>query len=920
MNEEQNERGSEIFEGFLRPIPVHAIMNPTEPVAARTDAPRFSSLGPYEEVRCDQRRRWRTGQRVFVESYLRKDSRLASDTEGVLDLIYQEMLLREEAGETPSTEEYQQRFPDLATELEHLHQVHRAIDSVACAPSRIGETISHYRLERRLGAGGMGEVYLARDIALGRLAALKLLPSGYSASLRSRLLVEAEASARLQHPAIATFFESGTAAGEAFIAMEYVEGETLRKRLRSGPLPWQDTLAVITCVLEGLAHAHAAGVLHRDIKPENIMLTSNRTAKLLDFGLAKHLLVATDGPKTSGTWLTTGGQLVGTAGYMSPEQLRGEALDPRCDVFVVGAVLYEALFGKPAFPGKTPAERMAAILNNELPQSDGADIPKYLGVILDRSLHRDLSSRYGSAADFLTDLRNVGSDAISHFPDTVAVIDFSNRSGNSEVTWIGSGFAESLSEKLSTLRDLRVLPRETVVDAIRASSDSTVVEKKTQPLGQAGSPTCDQDRTADQALGVLLGCRWIASGEFEKGDNELRITARLVEVATAQVKASVDLAGPLESIFQMQGHLATSVATWLNQVLDADNRKSTLEPTEPNLDAYECYARGRRLWHRLEKGTFQQAQRCYEQAIRYDPAHAPSLCGLAGLHALLFTFSTDEEHLEVASQYAERAIAADPTMLEARTWLAYVRWRQERLDDALREIKLAMPAGPNGQITTYFAPYFAGCILLSMRRFREALAQYQIATNLNPQDGWSWFGLGWTHLELGNQSVAIWCLKRASSLEHRAGQSPTAGIEGVLGEVLRRTGELEDARRFCMQGLDAVERTDHMYRDTLRGICLCSLGRTALDQGNLEAASAAFNQAIAHIRGRSSALGGGHLIAQAMAGLAQVHRDVALLTSARQLFSSRGQFSFHYFAACSDDVTLAAINQAADAIDQANNC
>ena len=211
----------------------------------------------------------------------------------------------------------------------------------------IGLTLSHYLVERRLGAGGMGEVFLARDLVLGRPAAIKLLAQPVDADLRSRLRREAEACARLQHPAIATFYEAGDDGGSVFLAMEYVAGETLRDRLQRGPLPLPQAIALTACLLEALNHAHAAGVLHRDIKPENVMVTADGLAKLLDFGIARLLgPQEADEKSRTATALTQAGAVVGTVGYMSPEQLKGQPLDERSDLFAIGAVLYEMLSGK----------------------------------------------------------------------------------------------------------------------------------------------------------------------------------------------------------------------------------------------------------------------------------------------------------------------------------------------------------------------------------------------------------------------------------------------------------------------------------------------------------------------------------------------------------------------------------------------
>jgi eukaryotic-like serine/threonine-protein kinase len=261
----------------------------------------------------------------------------------------------------------------------------------------IGRTISHYRVVERLGAGGMGVVYRAYDLALGRAAALKVLPAGFTSSLQARLLREAWASARVQHPGIVTFYEAGEVGGVEFIAMEYVPGRTLRERLHEGPLPIHQALALVTSVLEALAHAHAARILHRDIKPANIMITGDGSAKLLDFGLAKSLLVeapgvpvlapsdlataSPGGPDEAGSSTETGpylpravthplfggpgtstgaGVIVGSPGYMAPEQIRGEPVDVRTDLFAVGAVLYEMFEGRPAFSGATLAECLSA--------------------------------------------------------------------------------------------------------------------------------------------------------------------------------------------------------------------------------------------------------------------------------------------------------------------------------------------------------------------------------------------------------------------------------------------------------------------------------------------------------------------------------------------------------------------------------
>ena len=258
---------------------------------------------------------------------------------------------------------------------------------------RPGHLVGHYRVVEWVAAGGMGDVYRAEDLALGREAAVKLLRRSISGDRRRMLLAEAEASARLQHPAIATFFEAGEADGETFLAMEFVVGATLRQRLNQGPLPIVEAVAVARCLLEALAHAHAAGLLHRDIKPENVVLVEPTFAKLLDFGIALPLEVrpADDLP------------LVGTIGYLAPEQATRGPLDARTDVFQVGVVLYEMVTGRAVFGGRTPPERLAAAVAGlpNLAALDGVVISGAMRNIIKRALARDPGARYETAAAFL---------------------------------------------------------------------------------------------------------------------------------------------------------------------------------------------------------------------------------------------------------------------------------------------------------------------------------------------------------------------------------------------------------------------------------------------------------------------------------------------------------------------------------------
>jgi len=732
----------------------------------------------------------------------------------------------------------------------------------------------------------MGEVYLARDLALGRNAALKVLRADLPGDLAERLRHEARAFARLQHPWIATFFEADEADGISFLAMEYVPGETLRARLRQGPLAADHALSLASCLLEALAHAHAAGVLHRDLKPENIVTVGADAAKLLDFGIASRWIAGAAEPSVTATATGSGEDLssAGTIGYSAPEQLRGLPVDARADVFAAGAVLYEAATGRPAFPGATAAERMAALLADTVTPPSAAGLSPEWDALLKRALSREPAGRYPTASAFLAEVRRLrGGVVASALPDTVAVVDFANVSGNPEDAWISSGVAESVASDLARVPGLRVVARERIMKA-----------------------------TAGRALDALeighaLGCRWVLSGGVQRAGASLRLTARLTEVPTGLVVSSEKLDGTMDSIFAMQDRLAEAVAARL-----APSAPEVATPTgpEPTVRAYERYARGKRLADRLQKGTFDEAQELFEETIAIEPRHALALAGLAKVHAMKFTYTTDPSELDLAAAYARRAIEADPKTGEPYSWLAYALFRQHRYPEAIAAAERASTLEASGS----YGPYFAACAYAASGDVRRGLEYFQQTVALDSGHGFAWLGLGWCHLSLGSLDEAIWCFRKVVALEGSGGAGPTAGAGGALAEALRVSGDLNAARESALSALVSVDKSDHMYRDTFRGICLASLGRTSLQMGDLEAARAAFGQLIAHLKGRPRALGCGHLMVQGLAGLARVTGSAGDLDRAIALATNREGYDFSWSWSCSEGQTCTELAEACRAL------
>ena len=767
-----------------------------------------------------------------------------------------------------------------------LRELNPAADGTAVVVRKPGQSISHYRLKKKLGEGGMGEVWLAEDRALGRPAAIKLLRDDLSVALRARLRREAEASAKLQHPCIATFHESGEDGQVTWLAMEYVDGENLRSRLGRGALSPEEALPIAAGLLQALVHAHAAGVLHRDIKPENVMLTGPGKAKLLDFGLAKWIDLPREGdiadqPTVAAvTELTGHGVIAGTPGYMAPEQLRGDPVDARTDVFAVGAVVHEMLSGRAAFPGSSGQERLAAVLSRDPDPIAVPGVSPGLGAILTRAMKREATERYPDASSFLADLRRVGEGrAIADLPKTLAVLDLDNVSGDEDNDWIGTGIAETLATTLGGVPAMKVVPREKVMG----------LRSKLAASGADVDPL---------QVGRILGCRWVLAGSVQRAGPTIRVTTRVCETGAGEVIASEKTDGKLDDIFDLQDRLAAALARQLH--LDV-----TTAGAAPEMDGFESYNRGRALLYRFGKGSMKEAGEHYERAVRADPDYVPALADLSMMHALTFSFTLDPRELKVAEDYATRALRRDPENRVASIWRGYALWRQRRLEEALEQ---------EGRATLldrdeFLPPYFAACILLQMGRPADALPRAQESIARKPI-AWAMGVLGWCHLATGNPSEAGWSFEQAVSLRASPDQPPFPIALALQAEFLRRRHELDAARETALANLEEIEQTDHIYRDVTRAVCLVVLGRIALDRGDTAAARASFDQAVAQMRGRPVGLGIGHTMVQALAGQTRAGGGAAPLDEALSLYERR-DLDFSWLLSSSDEVTLSDLARAA---------
>jgi TolB-like protein/predicted Ser/Thr protein kinase len=690
----------------------------------------------------------------------------------------------------------------------------------------IGTTLSHYRILEHLGQGAMGDVFLSEDLRLHRPVALKVLRHCKDGEERSRLLREARAASALNHPNIAVIYdveESETPEGHVYLlAMEYVPGRSLSDVAAEGALSLDHILDLMEQMADALASAHGHGVIHGDLKPSNIMVVQGRI-KLLDFGLARmELKLAADALTWTRDTLPAGA-FEGTPPYMSPEQALGKSLDARSDIFSLGVVFYELLAGKRPWTGDSFVELADAILHRDPPPLS----PRFSDVrwpeierLVARMLAKDPQARVQDLREVRSELGRLRYRApvVSTGTLTVAVAGFANITRGAEDEWLGTGLTETVTTALQDIEGLEVWGR----DRLRESLQRLDVE--TEELGLEDAVE----------LGHMTGARWVLAGGFQRQDEQVRVTMRVIETESGRIVRAVKMDGRLAAIFELQDRVVNELASGLRRTVAAASEGDDTQIVA----AYEAFSKGLLNIRDDSHESLDRAILFFERAVALDPNYVRAQIELGAAWEQKGEYLAAPEYHERAESILRRALEARPRIPRIWRELGVNLLAMNQVEEAMECLRQARALAPDdfrilaGMARAYF---------LGKADFKAAAELFTQSLERNPEGGWYLMQLAHCYALLREFTKGEPAARRAIDLQE-AFVSGQQGVQLVgaymrLGHLLSLQERYAEASEAFVSELAFVDRVNHALRSRIRVELSMRWGLALLAQGNKDRAN-----------------------------------------------------------------------------------